>query len=244
MIMKTLNLFVLLTIVFSLTFSTGCKKDETTEPAQQTAQEFTPKTVKIPDAMAQSNEPGAQQSVAYVNMVNSMSVYGSLLVPPKKSSYLIQKDGGTEVYTWEHNDGSSNYTATLKITETTSYIKWELILNGNLNGHLVNNFTYLKAEEYTDGSKSSFTMYDFDNPGTIVMTINWHESGGTTYFTFEVPQDVIISMEVYADGSGMIEVKEWRNGQYLLDFRAEWTAAGTGEAWEYSNGELVDHTSW
>jgi hypothetical protein len=242
--MKTLNLLAIIATIFFMLFSSGCKKDETTEPEQPTAQEFNTKIAEVPSAMAQSDEPGAIQTVAYVNMVNSMSVYGSLLIPPKKSSSLIQKDGGTEVYTWEFNDGSSSYTATLKITETNTYIAWELILNGNLSGHLVNNFSYLKAEEYKDGSRSTFSLYDFDNPGTIAMTISWYESGGTTYFTFEVPQDAMISMEVHADESGMLELKEWRNGQYLLDFRAEWTSSGSGEAWVYNEGELVDHTTW
>lgn len=242
--MKKLNVLVLLTTVFFLLFSVGCKKDEETQPENQQAQEFNVKTVTIPAAMEQSNDPGAQQSKAYINMMNGMAGYGSMMTPPNKSIALNLKEGGTEIYTWEFNEGSSNYTVTLKITENSTYLKWEMIISGMLDGMQLTNFTYLMAEEYKDGSSNSFTVYDFDNPGSILMTMSWYEGGGTTYFTFEVPQDILITMEVHADGSGMLEVKEWRNGQYILDFRAEWTASGTGEAWEYSNGELVDHTSW
>lgn len=243
--MKKLNVLALLVTIFFLILNVGCKKDnEETQPENQQAKEFNVKTVTIPDAMAQSNEPGAQQSKAFINLMNSMAGYGSMMAPPTKSSKLNLKEGGVEVYTWEFNEGTDNYSVTLKITETSTYLKWEMIISGILDGQQLNNFTYLMAEEYKDGSSSNFTVYDFDNPGSILMTMNWYESDGRTYFTFEAPQDFKMTMEAHADGSGMLEVYEWRDGQYVLDFKAEWDASGHGECWEYSNGELVDHTSW
>ena len=242
--MKQLNFLTITATIIFLLFSIGCKKDEETQPENQQAQEFNVKTATIPDAMSQSNDPGAQQSEAYINMMNSMAGYGGMLTPPNKSSQLSLKEGGTEVYTWEYNEGADNYTATLKITETGTLLKWEMIIDGILDSKQLNNFTYLMAEEYKDGSSNTFTVFDFDNPGSILMTMSWYESGGTTYFTFEVPEDFKLTMEVHADGSGMLEAFEWTNGQYVLDFKAEWGTSGHGEYWEYNNGEIADHGEW
>lgn len=242
--MKKLNLFGIATLLILLLLSIGCKKDDETQPENQDPKEFTVETVNVPEAMSQSNDPGAQQTASYMNMMNSMAGYGSMMIPPDKSSPLNLKDGETEIITWEFNEGDNNYSVTLKITETSTYIKWEMIISGMLDGHQLNNFTYLMAKENKDGSGNFFTVYDFENQDDILMTMNWYESGGTTYFTFEVPEDILITMEVAADGSGELEAKEWRNGAYVLDFTAVWDASGHGEAWDYDNGEIIDHTEW
>ena len=239
--MKKLNLLVISATIFMLLFSMSCKKDEETQPETQ---DFKVQTVDLPDGLTQSNEPAAQQTVAYANMVNSMAGYGAMMVPPDKSTRLNLKDGGTEVVTWEFSDGTSNYSVTLRITETDTYIKWEMIINGVLDGYQLTNFTYMEAIEYNDGSMSTFTVYDFESRSNILMTMSWWEEGGTVYFTFEVPEDVLLSMEVHPDGSGMLEFKEWNGMEYILDFKAVWTAAGTGEAWYYDNGVEVDYVTW
>lgn len=242
--MKKLNLISLATILLFLVFGASCNKDESPEPEEQTVKQFNTKSVSAPDAMKQSNEPGAMQSAQYISMMNSMAGYGAMMVPPDKSGTVNLKDGGTDIYTWDYEDGLNNYSATLKITETITYIKWEMIINGVLDNHQLNNFTYLTAEEFKDGSGSTFTMYDFYAPGSVVMTIKWHESGTTTYFTFEIPGEIRITMEVQSDGSGSLDVNDWKNGQYMLSFRAVWDASGHGECWEYDEGTLVDHGVW
>lgn len=243
--MKKLKIISLATTILFLLFSMACNKDENENPdPQNDPQEFTVETVTIPDAMAQSQDPGAIQAASYVNMANGMSAYGAMMTPPKKSAVRL-KNTNDEIVTWDMNDGSGNvYSVTLKITETSSYIRWEMIIDGTFDGLVLTNFTYMVAEEYKDGSGSSFTVYDFENPGSIFMKLTWYVSGGTTYFTLEVPQEILVTIEVNADGSGLIEVREWENGQYLLSFMAQWTVAGTGEYWEYDAGVLVDQGSW
>lgn len=242
--MKPTKLLILFTTIFSLIVVSGCKKDDDPEP-DNTAPQYEPKTVAIPDAMSQSQDPGAQMTVSYINMVNGMSGYSGMLVPPGKVTLATTfKDGGTETYTWEINDESGVYTVTLSVTETATMYKWEMTINGTVDGQTFVNFTYIKAEEAKDGSSSTFTLYDWDTQG-IFMTLSWYENtDGSFQFTFEVPEDIIISMIAYPDGSGSIEIKEWEIGEYLLQFRAEWNSTGHGEWWEYYSGVLSDHGIW
>lgn len=244
--MKKLKILSLATTIVFLLFSMACNKDENENPdPQNDPQEFNVETVTIPDAMAQSQDPGAIQAASYVNMANGLAVYGSMMTPPKKGNTTL-KNGNDDLVTWEINDGATNvYTVTLKITETSSYIKWEMIINGFFEGTQANNFTYLLAEEFKDGSGSSFTVFDLENQGSFFMKMNWNESGGTTYFKLEVPQEVLVNIEVHANGSGKINVKEWENGEYLLSFSAIWDVSGHGEYWEYDgSGVLVNHDFW
>lgn len=240
--MKKLNLLSLATIIFFLLFSIACNKDDDNEPEQsKDTAEFEVKTVDVPDNMMQSNSPGAIHARSYINIMNGMSTYGGLMNPPKKSSFL--KNGENETITWTVDDGTgqNNYNVTLKVTESPVYIKWELIYDGTIDGMYLNNFTYVKAEEYKDGSGSTITIYDFDNPESILMTMSWYESGGATYFTLEIPNEVKVEMVAFSDDSGSIEISEWVNGQYVLELKVVWDSSGHGEYWEYENGELIEN---
>ena len=240
--MKTLKILLLFTAIFSLILSSACKKDDNSPDNK--ARDYEVKTVQAPDAMAQSDDPGAQQATSYINMVNGMTGYGSMMTPPSKSTPVTNfKDGAGDVYIWEINEGNTHCTFTLKVSESATMYFWEMIIDGTLDGQVFNNFVYMRAEEAKDGSSSSFTVYDPETGG-ILMTMSWYESGSSTHLTFEVPNSVLISMVVNADGSGSVEVKSWQNGQYVLEFRAEWDASGHGQWWEYSGGDIWDQGSW
>jgi hypothetical protein len=241
--MKTFKLLILLTTLFSLVIVSSCKKDDTNP--NNNAPNYEVKTVQVPDAMAQSEDPGAKQAASYINMVNGMTGYGSMMTPPSKSARVTNfKDGGGDVYVWEINEGNTHCTFTLKYSETATMYFWEMIVDGNIEGQVFNNFVYMRAEEAKDGSSSSFTVYDPESGG-ILTTMSWYESEGSTHLTFEVPNSVLISMVVNADGSGSVEVKSWQNGQYVLEFRAEWDASGHGQWWEYDEtGAIWNQGSW
>ncbi|MCF6170733.1 MAG: hypothetical protein L3J66_07150 [Bacteroidales bacterium] len=241
--MKTLKFLALFTSIFSLVIVSSCKKDDDTDPNKD-APNYKVKTVQVPDAMVQSSDPGAQQAASYINMVNGMAGYGSMMTPPsKRTSVTNFKDGGGDVYVWEINDGNTHCTFTLKVSESVTTYYWEMIIDGILEGQAFNNFTYLKAEEAKDGSSSSFTVYDPETGG-ILMTMSWYDNGSVTNFTFEIPNEVLMAVNVNADGSGFVEVKSWQNGQYVLDFRAEWDASGHGQWWAYDGGVVIDQGSW
>ncbi len=242
--MKTLKFLVLFTTIFSLVLVSGCKKDDDNDP-NDNLPEYHVKTVQIPEAMAQSSDPGAQTASAYIGMLNGMAGYGGMMVPPSKSTIVPSlKNGETEIYTWEINEGNTHCTFTLKFTETATLLSWEMIINGTMDGQYFDNFTYIRAEEAKDGSSSTITIYNPETLG-VLMYMSWHEqANGTIEFTFEIPQETILTMVVNTDGSGSMELKDWENGHYELVFRVTWDASGHGEWWEYDNGVLSDQGSW
>jgi hypothetical protein len=233
--MKTLKLFVMFTAIFSLILATGCKKDNDVNPGND-APDYQVKTVQVPDAMSQSNDPGAQEAATYIGMMNSIAGYGAMMTPPKKSTHITDlKDGGSEVYTWDIDDGNTHCTFTLTFTETATMYNWKMVIDGVMDGQTFNNFKFIEAEEAKDGSSSRITVYDPDSGG-ILMTMEWYKTGDTYHFSFEMPNHVLITMDVNPDNSGTIKVSEWINNQWTLEFKATWNAAGHGEWWDYTSG--------
>ena len=242
--MKTLKFLILFTTIFSLIIATGCKKDDDVDPNNNfTAYEI--QTVQIPDAMAQSNDPGAQTAKQFMGILNGMSGLGGMMTPPLKSLPATSfKDGGTELYTWEINDGNTHCTITLTFIETADSYSWAITINGTLSGINLNNFTYIQAYEKKDGSSGYMTLYDAEGSG-VLMIQTWQELTNDAFeCTLELPQSLLITVVSNADGSGTIEVKDWVNGQYVLDYRAEWDASGHGQWWEYFDGIIDEQGSW
>jgi len=79
--MKTIRFLILFTGILSMIFVSSCKKDKDTNPNND-APAYQMQKVDIPEAMAQSNDPGAKQAVYYLNMVNAFSRYNSMMTPP------------------------------------------------------------------------------------------------------------------------------------------------------------------
>ena len=242
--MKTLKFLILFTTIFSLVIVSSCKKDDDVDPNNDfTAYEI--KTVTVPDAMAQSNDEGAQTAKQFLSLANGMSGYGGMMTPPSKSTPVTNfKDGGVEVYTWEINDGDTHCTITMRFIETTTTYSWAVIIEGMLGGINLNNFTYIQAYQEKDGSSGYMTLYDPAGSG-VLMTQTWQElANGAFEYTLELPQSLLITVVSNEDGSGSVEVKDWVNGQYVLDFRAEWDASGHGHWWEYIDGILDEEGYW
>ncbi len=244
--MKTLKFLILFTTIFSLVIVSSCKKDDDVDPNNNndfTAYEI--KTVTVPDAMAQSNDEGAQTARTFISMANSMSGYGGMMTPPSKSTPATNlKDGGTELYTWEINDGDTHCTITMRFIETTTTYSWAVTIDGVLSGINLNNFTYIQAYSEKDETSGYMTLYDPEGSG-VLMTQTWKELANDGFeYILEMPQDLLITAIANGDGSGSVEVKEWMNGQYVLDFRAEWDASGHGQWWEYFDGIIDEQGSW
>lgn len=246
--MKTFKFLFLFTAVFSLILATGCKKDKDTDP-QGNAPEFQIQTVSIPDAMAQSNDPGAQQAEGYLYMVNGLASYSAMMTPPKSAyaGHFKSSNGDPEVYTWNVDDGNdNNYSVTLTITETTELYRWNMKVDGMIDGHQVHDIVFLEAEQYKDGHDNTFTVYDLDKPLTPALVFNWHKTNEVFYLTYEVPQDIYVSFTINPDNSGSIDAKNWtEENEYQTAYTASWDPSGHGEYWEYDdNGELIGHGNW
>jgi hypothetical protein len=245
--MKNLRFLFLLTVFFSAIFFTGCNKDDDNSPEPQPEQnttEYKAKTVKIPDAMAQSDDYGAQMTTAYLDMMNGMADYGDMLTPPGKSTKIHFKDGGTDTYTWDVNEDQDHYTITLKVREENDKTYWEMYINGTFDGLQLNNFLFIQAEEENDGSASTFVVYDPET-GNKYMSIDWSTGNdGSVDMTFEVFEEMVLNAHVNADGSGSVEMKQWYMNVYITAFKAQWDATGHGQWWQYSNGAEIDSGSW
>jgi hypothetical protein len=244
--MKTVKFLILFTTIFSLVIVSSCKKDDDVDPNNNndfTAYEI--KTVTVPDAMVQSNDEGAQTARTFIGMANSMSGYGGMMTPPSKSTAVTHfKDGGTELYSWEINEGNTHCTITLTFIETTTSYSWAVTISGTLEGLILSNFTYIQAYSEKDETSGHMTLYDPEGSG-VLMTQSWQEfANGTFECTLEMPQYLFIKVVTNADGSGSVEVKDWMNGQYVMDFRAEWDASGHGQWWEYLDGVIDEQGSW
>jgi len=247
--MKTIKFLFLLTTVFSLILTTGCKKDNDTEP-QGNAQEFQLQTVTVPDAMAQSSDPGAQEATGYLYMVNGLASYSAMMTPPKSASagHFKSTSGNPEIYTWNVDDGdNNNYSVTLTITETPELYRWELKVDGLFDGHQMHDIVFLEAEQYKDGHDNTFTIYDLDKPLKPAIVFNWHKTDdGGFYLSYEEPQDIQVIITINPDNSGGIGAKDWSEEHmvYEQSYTATWDSSGHGEYWEYEDGEVIAHGTW
>ncbi len=240
--MKSLKSAVLSIVMLSAVLMSGCAKYNVDDPPKE-AQEFEAKTVQIPQIMSESNNPNAQMTVSYINMLNNLSGLASMLTPPGECSPLTLKSGNSDTYTWDVDDNSGTYSVKLTISENSSEISWDMHITGTMGDATLNNFLFIHATQKKDESASTFTVWDTDT-GDKEMEISWQTTGDDTEFVFEVFDETYLSVNVNSDSSGTLEMKEWTNGNYSTIYKATWEASGHGHYWTYSNGELIDEGEW
>lgn len=246
--MKKSNLLFAFITLFFFSFIVSCSEKDDTEPQDQQTQEaptLETKIVELPEAMTQSNDPGAQMATMYANMANGFTGWAGMMIPPQKSASLKSTlDGDPWVYTWDFSEGADAYSITLTIAETPTEYLWTMVINGTLGGMVLDNFLYMEANEALDGTSGEFVMYDPEEQG-IGLIASWvTNSNGVYSLTFEMPGEVKIVLTTNLDNSGEISVYDWNETEYLLSFNASWDSTGHGEYWEYDAGELVDHGTW
>jgi len=242
------KLFYLPAILIVLSIIFACSKDEEAEPQQPTNNnppEYTVKTVQVPDQMAQSNDPGAQQAMSFINMANSFTGFTGMFAPPQKSGiYKSTSDGPPWIHNWEVDDDSGQYSVTLTIDEDETHVFWSIVIDGVMEGIILQEFTFLYSKMAKDDSEGLFRLYDPDTQ-ELGMDIFWStDQSGIYHFTFLVPEEIKIEITQFPDGSGNIEVYEWLNDQFIISFVAEWNATGHGEWWSYIEGVLDEHDVW
>ena len=239
--MKTVRFLILFATVLSAAFIAGCSKDDDNVPAGD-AQKFEAKSVQVPKAMSQSNDPGAQMATSYVNMINGLSGLASQMAPPGNNPGSISN--GERIFTWDVNDKTGIYTVKLVIKETGSEIIWDMYITGTMEGNVLDNFHYIHAVKQKDDSGSVFTVWDPDT-GSKYMEISWSViANDSVKFIFEVFNETYLTVIVNSDNSGSIELKEWLLGRYVTTYKASWAASGHGEYWEYANGVVDSNGSW
>ncbi|MEZ5196860.1 MAG: hypothetical protein R2764_10780 [Bacteroidales bacterium] len=246
-VMNKLNyLLTIVFIVFSGIFF-ACSEKDGTEPetTQGSAPAFQGKSIEVPQEMVQSSNPGAQESMSYIAIANSFTGYTGMFVPPQKSgNYKSTNEGSPWVYSWEVNDQSGSFTVTLTVNENDYETTWAIVLNGEMDGIPLVDFTYLYGEESQDGKSGMIRLYDPES-NSLGFETSWATENNVDTFRFYVPEELEIMVNQYPDNSGSLNAKEWTNGQLVLSFSAIWTASGSGEAWEYyENGSMINHETW
>ena len=244
--MKTIKFLILFSAIFSFILISGCKKDDNPQPD---ARAFNVETITAPDAMIQSSDPGAQMASGYINMANGVAAFGAMMTPPKSTPathFKNSNDNNPEIYTWNVDDGdNNNYNVVLTITETSELYRWELKVDGLVDGQQMHDLLFLKAEQYKDGHDNTFIVYDLDKPLTPSLIFNWHKTNDVFYLTYEVPQDIYVSFEIYPDNHGGVVAKDWtEENEYQTTYTATWDSSGHGEYDEYENGVVVNHGTW
>jgi hypothetical protein len=247
--MKQSNLLFSAIVIIMIMFLGGCSKDDdTANPAQQNDPPvYAGKTVTPPDALMQSADPGAQETMMYINMANSFAgMAGSYMTPPGKSSGFksTNGDGPPWVYSWDVNDESGTYTLTLTINENSEGSDWTMKVTGVMDGITLTNFTLVYGWQSTDGKSGNFTVYDWQTQD-VSFTMSWITDENNIYtLTVEFPQESKIVIKSNPDNSGSIEFFEWTGESFGLAFNAVWNSSGHGEYWEYEGGELLNHGTW
>jgi hypothetical protein len=231
-------LFLIFTVVL---FIAACSEDKKTNNDNQfDGPEWNVDPVEIPEHMTQSQDMHAHMAVTYVGLANSFSAYGGLFAPPARALCSVNRDGEW-TYTW--SDGL--LTVTLNITETSTHYYWKIYFDGTQGNVTYNDFLYIEAEQTIDGNSGSMTLYD---PELTELSCFWQwnwDANEVFHFTFEVPNEAKILIDVNPDGSGFLEYHIYGTAGYWRNLRIEWTAAGTGEWWEYDEaGNIIANGTW
>lgn len=226
----------------------GCSDDDNPAGSGNGAEapEFSIVTVSVPDAMTQSSDPMAQLTVSYVAFANTFSSWFSFFTPPAGAAKVAAPagahDGAPWVFTWSE-DG---LTVTLTITEDSENYTWSVVLDGTDGETTYDDFTLIDAAASKDGSGGSLVIYD---PATQSSALDWtwnQASGGPYNFlmTSYDSEGFQIALTVNLDESGDLEYRMGDGAVFVRIFRSEWQSDGSGDWWNYADGEIVDSGSW
>jgi hypothetical protein len=233
-------------IIVSIIFA--CSKDEEADPQQpadNNPPEYSVKTVEVPDQMSQSNDPGAQEAMSYIYMANSFTGFTGMFNPPQKNGiYKSTNDGPPWIYNWEVDDESGQYTVTMTFDEDNTHYYWSVVIDGVMDGIVLQDFTFLYSEQTKDDSEGLIRLYDPESQDLDVDIFWSTDTDGTYHFTFSEPEYMKIEITEYLDGSGFLAVYDWIIEQFLISFEAEWNADGHGQWWSYIDGILDDQGVW
>lgn len=216
---KAMLLF--LSLVFILGVFAGCEKKTPTEP------DATAPTIPAPQFSSPSATDTSQcnqMAYIYVQMANSMSLYGTIF-----TGQTPQQNGDT--WTWQFTQG----TLTMRVVATkqsSGGYQWQVILNGtdSQDGTTYNNWVALQGTSSADGKSGSWTIYE-DNSTVTAAQFLWEtSSAGVLTGTFTVYEQGVQSYRVVvvrnANGSGTVTHSIFSSGQWMTQFTANWAAQG------------------
>lgn len=236
--MKTKYLIILL-ITIALVIS--CSDDENpTSPEEKNAKELNIKEITMPSPMQQSSNTYAQYANAYVNLANSFRGFSAFYSPPNKTRALAKVNEE-----WSSTWAVDALDVTMNYYDNTSVFGWTIRLDGTDGEFNYNNWLFMEAEENTTTNSGYLKKY---KPVTDMLEFEWAYSNslaGVYSFILMMYEegdgsekiDIISNL----DNSGELTYFQTFNDQFVPETKIAWTAAGTGEWWEYDlDGNITD----
>jgi len=238
---KNISLF---TLIFLIILS-GCSKNDENNPVTPKTEEpakLELKEITVPEHLKQVQDQHAQIALGYIQMANGLTNYAAFFTPPSGAKHLPKSNSVEDEWTWTED----NLTVTLVYSEGESTISWKVILTGLYEGFTATNWTFMEAEQSKDGNSGHLTIY---KPVTTTIAVNWewnNNSNGSSSFIFtNFESSMKMQIDVNADDSGILKVFTANDSQFILSYKIIWTAAGSGEWWEYdTTGTQTDHGTW
>ncbi|MCB0284631.1 MAG: hypothetical protein KDF60_18760 [Calditrichaeota bacterium] len=220
----------LLTVFILVSFFIACSDDSTSSNNDSNEPPtLEMRQIPIPGGLTNSTNVHAQMVVAQITVANSFTGYSAFFTP-------ISGTSNNGVYEWT----SAGLNIKMVTDESSDYYTWDIYLSGNYGGVSVNNWLYMSAESFKDGSDGSWTIYDPLTQGVLYQW-NWWTGVEDIYnvnMEFTGGEIEIVS---YPDESGSIDIYS----DSMLDWTANWTSGGSGNWMDYdSEGNLADSGSW
>lgn len=242
--MKIRQLFCLLLLagVFA-----SCSSDDDAKPSVENAKfsfSGTAKAVEAPSALATKDDPYAQQTVGYIEMVNSMATFISAFEPPSgatKTSTEISAPNGrvngtaSSVVVWTWSD--PNYgTIAYQIKDLSDKYTFEVFFKPNDTNEWLR---YLYAEEQKDKSSGMMEMY---SDSEVYLRWDWARSGDNFTFTYSSPVFDFEFVMVVNTKTKAGSVNYFIGGAKVYEI--VWTSQGAGSWKYYENGVVVEEGTW
>jgi hypothetical protein len=243
----------ILSLLLMMAFAMSCSKDEKDpEPdldkvsisLAENAQVIT-----VPTAMANSEDPYAQQASSYITLANSVSANFALFKAPanatKSTTEITPVNGRVNasakvvVYTWtDPSYGSVAYQ--VKDAGTKYTFEFFVKPQGETGW-----YRYLHAEEEKDHSTGNMIVYDyFSKSNDILLQWDWTKSGDDfkMNMTSSLDSDVFKVTIAINTKTKAGSVVYFQNALKLYDMT--WDAQGSGTWNFYENGVVTDSGTW
>lgn len=242
--MSLKKIILMFTLIF-LTILSGCSKNDESNPVAPKTKEpakLQLKEITVPTHLTQVQDQHAQMVSSYIQMANGLTNYAAFFTPPSGAKHLPKGYSTEDEWTWTED----NLTVTLVYNEGESNISWKVILTGLYEGFTATNWTSMEAEQSKDGNSGHLTIYE---PVTTTVAVDWewnNNSNGNASFIFtDFESFMKMQIDVNSDNSGMLQVFQSSDNQFILQYKISWTATGSGEWWEYdATGNITDHGTW
>jgi hypothetical protein len=249
--MRDIKLLLLTLLTLSFLFFVVCSSgddivddDDGNGPSTEDPPEFYQiTTIDIPDGMRQSDDSHAQLSVSYIDLMNS---FANITIPPPVSkSYADFNSIFDDEPDWILKDTIGDLIITFNIFETQDFYAWDWIYDGSDGENSYDSWTAMHLEVHKTLDFGGLIVYEYPGEDSELQWAWGHtEDDAYAMEYYEYLENNKFEVRVYDDNSGRLHHYIKVDNEYVQQFQAEWNPDGSGQWWEYENGEYSDNGSW